>query len=62
MTERSGDFPEGELHCAFGAGRQDGRHGRPPCPKTKGVPAALALEIAGGGSRIALAAVDLAGA
>ena len=35
-----------------------GKAGWPPCPKAKGVPAALALDIAGGGSRIALAAVD----
>jgi hypothetical protein len=59
MTERRGDFPEGELHCAFGAGRQDGRRvqkAKGPCQLR------LALEIAGGGSRIALAAVDLADA
>jgi hypothetical protein len=30
MIERSGDFPEGELHCAFAAGRQDGRHVQTP--------------------------------
>ena len=46
VTERSGDFPEGEVHCDSG-----GKAGRPPCPKARGVPAALALEIAGVGVR-----------
>jgi len=30
VTERGGDFPEGELRCAFGAGRRDGRHVQRP--------------------------------